>query len=43
MIPRQWSLTKQSSLKVEHGDLKVSKQAEAKRDGVINQENYNFN
>ena len=36
MNPRQWSLTKQSSLKVANDGPKVSKQAEAKRDGVIN-------
>ena len=32
MNPRQWSLAKQSSLKVENRGLKVPKQAEAKRD-----------
>ena len=32
-----------SSLKVENSGLKVPKQAEAKRDGVINPQNYNFN
>ena len=29
--------------KLKSGDLKVPKQAEAKRDGVINPQNYNFN
>ena len=43
MNPRQWSLAKQSSLKVENGGPKVPKRAEAKRDGVINLHNYNFN
>ena len=43
MNPRQWSLAKQSSLKVENGGPKVPKQAEAKRDGVINPQNCNFN
>ena len=43
MNPRQWSLNKQRSLKVEKGGPKVPKQAEAKRDGVINPQNYNFN
>ena len=36
MKPRQWSLAKQSSLNVENGGPKLSKQVEAKRDGVIN-------
>ena len=43
MNPHQWSLAKQSSLKVANYSLKVPKQAEANRDGVINQQNYNFN
>ena len=43
MNPRQWSSAKQSSLKVEHRGPKVPKQAEAKRDGVINPQNQNFN
>ena len=43
MNPHQWSLAKQSSLKVENDSPKVPKQAEAKRDGVINPQNYNFN
>ena len=34
--PSQWSLAKQSSLKVENSGPKMPKQAEAKRDGVIN-------
>ena len=38
MNPRQWSLTKQSSLKFENRGPKVPKQA-----GVINPQNYNFN
>ena len=41
--PRQWSLAKQSSLKRWKVMPKMSKQAEAKRDGVINPQNYNFN
>ena len=32
MNPRQWSLAKQRSLKVENGDPKVPKQAKAKRE-----------
>ena len=36
MSPRQWSLAKQSNLKVANGGPKVIKQAEAERDGVIN-------
>ena len=43
MNRRQWSLAKQSSLKVENRGPKVPKQAEAKRDGVIKPQNYNFN
>ena len=43
MNPRQWSFAKQSILKVENCGPKVPKQAEAKRDGVINPHNYNFN
>ena len=43
MNPHQWSLAKQSSLKVANDSPKVPKQAEAKRDGVINTQNYNFN
>ena len=43
MHPRQWSLAKQRSLNVENGRPKVQKQAGAKRDGVINPQNYNFN
>ena len=43
MNPHQWSLAKQSSSKVKNNGPKVPKQAEAKRDGVINPQNYNFN
>ena len=43
MNPRQWSLVKQSSLKVENIGPKVPKQAKAEWDGVINPPNYNFN
>ena len=43
MNPRQWSLAKQSSLNVENRGPNVPKQAEVKRDGVINLLNYNFN
>ena len=43
MNPRQWSLAKQSSLKVAKCGPKEPTQAEAKRDGVINPQNYNFN
>ena len=43
MNTRKWSLAKQSSLKVENDSPKVPKQADAKRDGVINPQNYNFN
>ena len=43
MNPRQWSFSKHSSLKVENDGPKVSKQAEAKRNVVINPQNYNFN
>ena len=34
---------RQSSLKVEKRCQKVPRQAKAKRDGVINPQNYNFN
>ena len=40
---RQWSLTKQSSWKVANGGPKEPNQTEAKRDGVINPQNYNSN
>ena len=40
--PRQWSLAKQSKLKVEKWCQKVPYEAKAKRDGVINPQNYNF-
>ena len=43
MNPHQWSLEKQSSLKIANDSPKVPKQAETKKDGVINPENYNFN
>ena len=36
MKSRQYSLAKQRSLKDENGGPKVPKQAEPKRDGVIN-------
>ena len=42
MNPRQWSLAKQSFSKVEMIARKCQNQAEAKRDGVINLQNYNF-
>ena len=41
--PSSVILDQTSSLKVENEGPKVPKQAEAKRDGVINQQNYNFN
>ena len=42
--PRQWSLAKQSSLKGWNVmSPKAPKQAEAKRDRVINPQNYNLN
>ena len=44
MNPHQWSWAKQRDLKkLKSDDPKVPKQAEAKRDGVINPQNYNFN
>ena len=39
MDPHQWSLAKESGFK----GPKVPKQAEAKRDGVVNPQNYNLN
>ena len=39
MNPHQWSFAKQSG----NINPKVPKQAEAKRDGVKNPQNYNFN
>ena len=42
MNPHQWSLPKQSSLKVKSDIQKVPNQAKAKRDGVINPQNYNY-
>ena len=36
MNPRQWSLAKQCSLKIKNDGPNVQKQADAKRDGVIN-------
>ena len=44
--PRQWSLAKQfesSFKKLESVVQKVPKQVEARREGVINSQNYNFN
>ena len=41
--PSSVILGHKSSLKVENGGPKVSKQAEAKRNGVKNPQNYNFN
>ena len=42
--PRQWSLAKQSTFKRLKSDVqKGPKQAQAKRDGVINPQNYNLN
>ena len=44
MNPHQWSWAKQQDFKkLKSDDPKVSKQAEAKRDGVINPQYYNFN
>ena len=44
MNPHQWSFAKQKVVsKIENIDPKVPKQAEAKRDGVKNPQNYNFN
>ena len=43
MNPRQWSLAKQSRIKVANGGPEVPNQAEARRDGVINPQIYNFN
>ena len=40
--PRQWSLAKESSLKSWKCIPKVPKQGKAKRDGVINPQNYNL-
>ena len=42
MNPRQWSLAKQSCFKVEMIARRCQNQAEAKRDGAINPQNYNF-
>ena len=41
--PSSMILSQKSSFKVEKWCPKVPKQAKAKRDGVINQQNYNFN
>ena len=41
MKPRQWSLAKQSSSKVENSGPKVTKQVASKKDGVIKPQNYN--
>ena len=43
MNPHKWSFAKKVASKVENVDPKVPKQAEAKRDGVIHPQNYNFN
>ena len=43
MNPHQWSLAKQSSLKVKNDGPKVPKQADAEKVGVLNLQNYNFN
>ena len=44
MNPNQWSFAKQNGFKnIKNIDPKVPKQDEAKRDGVINPQNYNFN
>ena len=40
--PSSVIVSPKSSLKVENSCLKVPKQAEAKRDGIINQQNYNW-
>ena len=42
MYAHQWSLAKQNSLKVENDGPKVPKQAKAKRDDVMQPQNYNF-
>ena len=41
MNPRDWSMAKQSSLKVENWGPKVPKKADVKRDGVLSSQNYN--
>ena len=41
--PSSVILSQSCSIKIESKDQKVPKQAEAKRDGVINPQNYNFN
>ena len=43
MNPHQCFLPNKVVSNVENADPKVQKQAKAKRDGVINQPNYNFN
>ena len=40
--PHQWSLAKEVISKLKRDVPNVPKQAEAKRDGVINPQNYNF-
>ena len=42
MNPHQLSFAKQSGFKSRNVDPKVPKEAEPKRDGVINPQNYNF-
>ena len=42
MNPHQCSLAKKVDSNVENDYPKVPKQAEAKRNGVINKQNYNF-
>ena len=43
MNPHQWSFAKQCNLKkLKSDDPTVPKQAETKRDGVINAQNYSF-
>ena len=43
MNPYQWSFANKVFSKVENIDQKVPKEAEAKRDVIINPQNYNFN
>ena len=43
MDPIQWSLVKQVASKVENNGPNVPRQTEAKKDGIINAQNNNFN
>ena len=40
--PRQWSLAEESNIKDWKWCLEMPEKVEAKRDGVINPQNYNF-